>query len=315
MRLILLLSVLCCGIIAGAPVMAAPMETIAVVVNEDAITKSDVEDRTSLIIASSGLPNTPDIRQKLLPQIIGALVDEHIMLQEARRLELDVTPAEVSEGFATVANQNNIPPEKFREMIKQSGINIATMEDQIKSQIAWSKVVQKKLHAQAVVSESDIDAQLARLQSQIGNTEYLVSEIFLPIETPEQATQVQQLASGLVQEIRSGKAPFFKVAQQFSKAAGSPQGGDLGWVQNGQLAPELNEALPNIEVGTVSAPIRTISGLHILTVRERRSISADTLPSRDQIANTLGMARLDRLQRRHLQDLRAAAFIDNRLGS
>lgn len=91
----------------------AQVEGIAAVVNEDAITMSDVEDRMRLIIASSGLPNTPEIKNKLSGQVVGSLIEEQIKIQEGRRLEIDVTQDEINQGFATIAQQNNIPVDKF----------------------------------------------------------------------------------------------------------------------------------------------------------------------------------------------------------
>jgi len=297
----------------SVPSHAVRSEGIAVVVNEDAITHSDVNDRLALIIASSGLPNSEEIRQRLTPQIIGALVDEQIRLQEARRLDIKINQPEIDRGFAAVAQQNNFSPEQFREMIKKGGLNIKTMEAQIRAQIAWSKVVQKRLRPQVIVSDNDVDNHLERLRSNTGKPEYLVSEIFLPIENPKEEAQSRQLAMDLVSKIREGKAPFFKVAQQFSKSAGSAQGGDLGWIAQGQLAQELDQILPTIGKGQVSNPVRTISGFHILTVRDERIVTTENLPGRDQVMSALGLERLERLQRRYLLDLKSAAFIENRL--
>ncbi|MCC6598847.1 MAG: peptidylprolyl isomerase [Alphaproteobacteria bacterium] len=299
-----------------APASAAEKAmSIAVVVNEDAITLSDVNDRLKLIVASSGLPATQEIRDRLLPQVIGALVEEQIKLQEAHRLELGVSKAEIDEGFAQIAAQNKFTPEQFRAMIKQGGLNIATMESQIKSQIAWAKVVQAKVRPKIIVSDSDIDTYIDRLNAASGKNEYLVSEIFLPVENQKEQMQVQELANRLVQETRSGKAPFFKVAQQFSQSAGANGGGDLGWVREGQLAPELDEALPQIGSGKISTPIRTLSGYHILLVREQRIISKDTIPDREGALSVIGTERLERQARRYLMDLKSSAFIENRLES
>lgn len=316
MRVFLLtLTVLTLGICLGPlQAAAARTESIAMVVNEQAITMSDVQDRMALIIASSGLPNTPDVQQKLLPQILGSLVDERVRMQEADKLNLSVSPAEVDEGFATIAQQNNMEPEQFRQMIVRGGLNIKTMEDQIRAQIAWGKVVQAKLRPQVVVSEGDIDNYLERLAGNTGQPEYLVSEIYLPVENPKQQAQTQQFAQKLVQEIRSGEAPFEKLAQQFSKSAGAPQGGNIGWIARGQLSQELDEKLPLLEKGAVSAPIHTPTGFYILMLRDQRVVTADNLPSRDEVMSTIGLQRLDRLQRRYLMDLKAAAFIENRIG-
>ena len=66
----------------------------------------------------------------------------------------------------------------------------------------------------------------------------------------------------------------FPFARQFSQAAGANTGGDLGWVQAGQLSDDLNKALLMLHPGQVSPPIRSAAGYHILMVRDERTISA-----------------------------------------
>ena len=58
----------------------AGSERIAAVVNEDAITITDVNDRLRLVIASAGLPNSNEIREKLKPQVMGALIEESLIV-------------------------------------------------------------------------------------------------------------------------------------------------------------------------------------------------------------------------------------------
>ncbi len=288
--------------------------SIAVVVNHDAITLSEVDDRMKLIMTSSGLPQTQEIKVKLLPQVINSLIEEQLKLQEAETLKINIPPEDIQNGFAEIARQNNFTPAQFRSVLGQNGVNVETMNRQIRSQIAWSRVIQKSLLPKISVSDSDVDAYLERLRAAAGKREYLLAEIFLPVEDPKDDNDTRQLAHRLYSEINSGQAPFYKIAQQFSKAAGSAQGGDIGWVQQGQLPDELDKALPMLEKGRISTPLRSLSGYHILLVRDFRTISEDTLPSSDQVINILGGERMDRAQRRHLLDLKATAFIENRLG-
>lgn len=296
------------------PVQAfAQSESIAAVVNEDAISKSDVGDRMKLIVLSSGLPNSPEIREKLTPQVLTSLIEEQLKLQEAKRLEIEVTPEEVDEGFAMLAAQNKIPAEKFKEMLNQSGINLVTMQRQIRAQMAWTKIIQAKMRPKVLITDNDIDEVIRRLEGTQGMTEYLLGEIALPVDNPEQENDVRSLADKLSRDIRSGQAPFIKVAQQFSQAAGAAQGGDLGWVQASQLPPDIADALKSANKGDITAPIRSLTGYHILYVRDVRTITKDSIPERDKILSTLGVERLDRMQRRYLQDLKTGAFIETRI--
>jgi peptidyl-prolyl cis-trans isomerase SurA len=290
----------------------AAREGIAATVNEDAITLSDVDDRMKLMVVSSGLPDTEEMRAKLRGQVVNMLIDERLRMQDAARNDVTVKPQDVAGGFETLAKQNNLSAKEFRAVLAKKGVPASTLERQIESQIAWGQVVQKILRPQVAVSNADIDDRLRRLQSSIGKTEYLLAEIFLSVEDRKQEAEKKVLAGRLVSEIRDRHAPFQAVARQFSQSAGAAQGGDLGWVAESQIDPAIAAALASMKTAGISAPVRSSSGYHILLLRDRRSIGKDSLPSREQIMNRVGTEALERLARRRLQDLRDAAFIDTR---
>ncbi len=299
--------------VALSPAMAERSMRIAAVVNADAITESDVEERLRLILASSGLPNTKEIRDKAMPQVVSSLIEEMLMLQEAARNDIRITDEEKEAGFAEIAKQNNFTAEQFDEIMKQSGIPKRTLMRQIEAQLGWTKVIQTVLRPKVNVKDTDVDVRLERLQNNIGRNEYAVAEIFLPIDKADEESDVRKLANQLVQEMRAGKAQFPAVARQFSRAAGAESGGSLGWVQEGQLPEELDEVVKTMQKGEISNPTRTTAGLHILTLRDSRIIEERIIPGRGALINQIGMERLDRLQRRTMQDLKAEAFIDRRV--
>lgn len=289
--------------------------SIVAVVNQDAISESDVQDRLHLIISSSGLPDSPDLRKRVLPQVLDGLIEEQLKLQEAGRLNIEVKPEDITQGLKAIAEQNKFSLEQFESIMKSQGISRTTMERQISAQGAWSKVVQGKIRPQITVSPNDVDARKARIQGAIGKTEYLVSEIFLPVETPSSDTTVRQLAEKIYSELTASKnaAPFAAVAAQFSKSPGAAEkGGSMGWIQDGQLPKELNDVLPSLSEGQVSSVIRGASGYHILQMSKKRTISSELVPSDDDILNQIGLERLTRAQARYLADLKAAAFIDRK---
>lgn len=287
--------------------------SIAAVVNDEAISASDVAARTKLILVSSGIPDTPEIREKMRPQILSSLIDELLMMQEAGREKITVKPEEIEGGFATIAQQNNMSADQFKSLLRQQGIPQKTLAGQIESQIAWSQVVQAKIRPQIVIAENEIDAFLERIRGDIGKAQYQVSEIFLPVPSPQDEGNVRQLADRLVRQMTEGHAPFPRVAAQFSQSAGASRGGDMGWVREGELPQELDAALAGMKEGSLSRPVRTLTGYHILLLRKKSVMTEDAIPSRADVYNKLGLEQLDRLQRRKLLDLKAAAFIENRV--
>jgi peptidyl-prolyl cis-trans isomerase SurA len=120
------------------------------------------------------------------------------------------------------------------------------------------------------------------------------------------------LADKLVMEMTQNHVPFPRVASQFSQAAGASRGGDLGWVQEGQLDPKLDTIITHMKEGELAKPVRTDDGYHILFLRQKTTVTDQSLPSKAGIMEHLGTAELERRARRFLMDLKASAYIEHR---
>ncbi|MEI6557140.1 MAG: peptidylprolyl isomerase [Rhodospirillaceae bacterium] len=250
-----------------------PLERIAAVVNDDAISLTDTEARLRLALLSSNLPDNPDVRQRLLPQVLRSLIEERLQIQETKRLNISVPDQEVNAALAKIAEQNRMQRGDFERLLKSHNVPVSTLINQIRASLGWNKLVQRKLRPQVFVSDDEIDAYLERLRANNGKPEYLTAEIFLSVDTPAQDEEVRRTGDHLVDMMRQG-APFSAVARQFSQAAGANTGGDLGWVQIGQLSDELNKALVQLRPGQVSPPVRSPTGYHILMVRDQRTVNS-----------------------------------------
>lgn len=308
-----LLSLLLALMVFAAPAKAQQTLGIAAVVNDEAISMKDVQNRMKLIMVSSGLPNNDEIRKRIMPQVVEGLIEEQLKLQEASRNNVTVSDEEVEEGFKVIADQNKFTTDQFREVIKKGGIEITTLTRQIKTQLAWNKYIKQVLHRRVNVSETDVDTRIDRMKTKLGQTEYLAAEIYLPLDDAKRNAETQQFATRMVAELQAKRAPFGAVAAQFSKGAGAENGGSLGWVQQGQLPPDMETALFSLEEGGVSNPIKMPDGLHILHLQKKRTLTEESIPSRDDLKNIIGFERLDRVQQKTLIDLKSAAFIDRRI--
>ncbi|MBV6632230.1 MAG: peptidylprolyl isomerase [Alphaproteobacteria bacterium] len=252
------------------PVKAsAQVEGIAAVVNDDIISLSDLRDRLTIAIVSAGLEDNEEIRRRLQEQVLQTLIDEQLKRQEAIRLELPISDEEIEEELGLMAQRNNMETEQFQSMLAGRGVPLTSLREQVGSDVAWRKVINARLRRQVTISEDDVSMRKQQLRQQQGQIAYGVQEIFLPVENPAQDEAVRSLAIRLVEQIRRG-APFAAVAAQFSQGLGAQQGGNLGWIQPGQLAPEIDVVLPRIGVNRISPPIRTEEGYHLIAVRRVR---------------------------------------------
>ncbi len=280
----------CAALAFAAPAMAAPEKAakpaagkaagkqaaasgqrvgIAAVVNDDVITFSDIEDRMRLYMLGAPPNLPPEAKQKVLQQAMYRLVDEKLQLQEAKSLNINPTDKEVEDGFAMLAAQNKATPEQFRDRLTQAGVNLNTIQDQIRAELAWTQVVRRKLRPQIVISENEIDTEFDRLQRSSGRTEYRIAEIFLSFDGEASEKNAREQMERLIVDLGKGR-PFSQAAREYSEAPGAATGGDLGWIEEGILAPELNDAITKLQPGQLSPPIRTNKGYHLLFLRDVR---------------------------------------------
>lgn len=292
--------------------MAQSSFAIAATVNKSAISESDVNDRLKLTFASSGVPKSNVEKNSARTQALNLLIEEELKIQEAERQNLSVTKEEIDVGFANLAKQNNMTADQFKIILEQQGIPVSTLRQQVKAQLAWIKVVTQVLRPKVDVSENDINAKMALMKDKIGATEYNAFDIFLPVTNESEEAKIKELAEKIIAELKAGRAPFEMAAAQFSKSETAPRGGSLGWVKEGDLPKELDLAVRSLSKGQISPPIRGLGGYYILTVKETRIASKETLPSEDEMLNTIGLERLERLATRYLSDIKSAAFIDRR---
>lgn len=248
---------------------------IAATVNDEVITMSDVSSRTHLYLSGGhGVP-PPEVKRQVEQQALDKLIDEKLQMQEAKALGITVTPEQVDEAFARVAQQNNFTPEDFRRRLVADGIRMGTLRDQLMAELAWSQVVRRKLRPQISVSEAEIDSAMEQISRGKGKARYRVAEIFLAVPDAAKDAAVRAEIEKIAAELAKG-ARFPDMARRFSQAPGAATGGDLGWVQEGQLDPRIDAALKGMSAGQLSAPVRSAAGYHLLFLRDMQQPSAGT---------------------------------------
>lgn len=259
----------------GAAVQTAPSQGLRVVarVNDDAITDFDLSQRVLFAIKTSGLQDSADLRQRMAPQMLRQMIDERLQVSNSKKLGVKPTEAEIQNRYAEIERAAGLGRGQFRQYLQSVGVAPDIATQQIEAQIAWAKIIRRKVRSQVDVSEAEIDDAMNRMRSNVGKTETRVAEIFVPVDRADSVEEGKRSADRIMEQLRRG-APFAAVAQQFSQGASAAAGGDLGWVLPNALDPSLDAALDKIQPRTFSEPIRSASGWHILYVVDRRPFAA-----------------------------------------
>ncbi|WP_448578520.1 peptidylprolyl isomerase [Thermaurantiacus sp.] len=256
------------------------------IVNGDIITDTDVDQRLNLVLAANNNQVSPQEREALRVQVLRNLIDEKLQIQEAASHDVTVPDAEVEQAYARIAKNFRQTPEQFAAFLRQAGSSPTTMKQQIKSEIAWSRLLRKRVEPFIAVGDDEVQAVIAKLEQSKGKDEYRVGEIFLSA-TPETMGRAMNDAARIVQAIRSG-ASFVAYARQFSEASTAAVGGDLGWVLADQLSPQIADIVKQIPRGNISEPIAVPGGVMIVAVIDKRQVlaanPADAVLSMKQIS-------------------------------
>jgi peptidyl-prolyl cis-trans isomerase SurA len=256
------------------PAPAAQGEKIVAVVNGDAITSGDVEARGRLFALSTGMAITPEVLDRLRPQVTKQLIDERLRLQEVQRRKIVVNDREIAEAIGEIEARNNMPKGVLAASLQGRGVALRTLIDQVRVQLGWTRVLRDELGSKADITDAEVAEQVRLFKAQTGQPEYHVGEIFIPIDNPANAADAQRFADTVITQLRSG-APFPVVAAQFSQSQTALQGGDLGWVRANQLDPEVAAVAREMPPGAISNPVRVPGGFEIVSLAGKREIGRD----------------------------------------
>ncbi len=242
------------------------------IVNGDIITDTDVDQRLSLVLIANSGRVSDEEREVLRLQVLRNLIDEKLQIQEASTNEVRIADAEVEAAYARVAANFRQSSQDFETFLRAGGSSPASIKQQIRGELAWSRLLRKKVEPFVNVGDDEVQSVIRKLEETKGQEEFRVGEIFLSA-APEMQAQVQNDARRIVEQVRAG-ASFVAYARQFSEASTAAVGGELGWVRAEQLSPALQGVVPNLARGAVSDPVLVPGGVAIIALIDKRQVMA-----------------------------------------
>lgn len=242
------------------------------IVNGDVITDTDIAHRLALVLMANGGRIDEAERQRLRLQIVRNLIDEKLQLQEAAENDIRIPESEVQRSMDRIAQNFKRTPAQFEAYLAQNGSSANSLKAQVRAELAWSRVLRRKVEPLVNVGDDEVQAVVDKLNAAKGKDEFHVGEIFLSA-TPENIDAVMEDAARIVGQVRGG-ASFVAYARQFSEASTAGLGGDLGWVRSEQLNDVVAPVLAGMQPGQVSDPIAVTGGVYIVSLMEKRQVLA-----------------------------------------
>ena len=156
---------------------------------------------------------------------------------------------------------------------------------------------------------------LIQLRNKAGGTEQMVKQtnfrhIMLSPNEIRDEQQTEDAIREFRQKIIDGE-DFATLARQNSDDPGSVvAGGDMDWINEGQLSPDMASVIDALDIDSLSEPFRTTNGWHIAEVMERRVTDLSTIYLRNQAEGSLRNRKFDLELQNWLIEIREEAFVE-----
>jgi peptidyl-prolyl cis-trans isomerase SurA len=267
------------------------IDRVVAVVNNEVITRADLNNRTQMATAqlkSQGTPPPP--RDVLERQVLERLISTSVQLQFAKETGLRVDDTELDRALARIAAENKLELQGLRAALEKDGIPFEKFREDIRDEIVMARLREREVDNRIVVTESEIDNFISTQQTQTERgDEYNLAHILVTVPenaSPEQIQARRARVDQALSQLKSG-ADFRQVAASFSDAPDALQGGAMGWRDASRLPSLFLEAVKTMAPGAVSAPLRSANGFHILMLVERRGSTTPVIVSQTRARHIL----------------------------
>jgi len=237
--------------------MAAAMPSLAqnarVTVNGTPITDVQISQRVKLFTLEGNRGGSKGATEQL--------INEAIQMDEAKRMGISVSNAQVDDAFLQIARNLKMSSDKLRQMLQQGGINMDTLKDRLRAAIAWNAVTEQAIMPQVQISDLELDQQAANKLQAYQGFDYILKEIIF----------VGQGSSGRTGQANQYRRSFagcdtaVDLSLKYTDAAVI----DVGRRHATQMPEAIAKELAGLNVGGITKPRVVESGVSMLAVCEK----------------------------------------------
>ena len=273
----------------GAP-GAEIIEEIAARVNDSIIVRSEVQDRRAALVRQIEEEMPPEEREETLARaqedVLFDMINQELLLQRARlQFDMDKYFDNLQKDFM---RKNEISSQSELDLfLKNSGLTTSEFRRLLLRSNVPQDVLQFDVARKLVVTPEQIQAyydenpDLFLLPGKVSLGEIVI------LADSRGREEALVLARDAVARVRVGES-FDQVARDLSEAPSKEKGGNVGPFETGDLAPNLEAQAFSLPLGTVSEPMETSYGYHIMTVISRTDAGLAPLAEvREEVERTL----------------------------
>ncbi|NOR43706.1 MAG: molecular chaperone SurA [Gammaproteobacteria bacterium] len=245
-----------------------PLDRIVVIVNDDVITQTMLQNRVEDFRNQLELSQLSRIEPETLKkQVLERMIRDIIQIQQAKLFGITVDDLMLNRMLEQLAKSNNMSLEVFRETIENEGINYTRFREQTRDELIIKQLQQRMVANKVTISDQEVKQFIEQSESSdSSNITYHLRHILIATPesaTPEDISKAEQEAEFVYKRLEHG-SKFEDLAIKESTGRNALQGGDLGKRKANELPLIFVDAVKNISPGEFSKPVKSASGFHLL---------------------------------------------------
>ncbi len=249
------------------------LDRIIAVVDNDVITRGELDDRMRMIVQQLEKQGTPlPPKEVLEKQLLERMITDRLQLAFAAQTGLRVDDPQLDKTLERIAEQNKLSLSDFRKTLEEDGISFRKFREDIRREIILARLREREVDNRVTVTESEIDNLLTTQKARGANDDELeISHILIRVSeqaAPEELQKLRAKAEDALKKLQEG-ADFSQVSAGYSDAPNALEGGKLGWKKLSELPDLFQEPLKTLKAGEVSPILRSSNGFHILKITDR----------------------------------------------
>ena len=292
------------------------LERIIAVVNDEIVTEQDLEYMMAPVIAQyrtvyTGLAYVEKVKE-MRKEFLQKVIEDKLILSEAKRRQVIVKDEEVDEMITEV--RNKFPNrEVFLKAIEDQELTEKELWNRFRDQLLMQKLVNYEVRSRVSVSPGEVSEYYKSHPEEFSQGDRVrLQHILIRSGGARTVEEAKNFAEALVVQIKSGKF-FEELAKTYSEAAEAEEGGQMGWMEKGQLLGNIDEQVFALGAGELTSPIQSSLGSHIFKVLEKETSAVKPLSEvRNEIQEQISREKTNVRLEKWISDLRKNAYISIR---
>jgi peptidyl-prolyl cis-trans isomerase SurA len=204
---------------------------------------------------------------------LNKLIEEKIILLEAKRKGIEVSDKEVDEAVEEVRSRYATSLIGFEDLLAEENLNVTTYKKLMKDKMTESRLVNREVDAMVVVTDNEVKRYYdAKKKDYLAGPEAVeLKAIFLKLNEDASVTEITDMkikALKIVSMLRAGEN-FEQLVEEYSDEPLKSHEGELGTFARGKLIPLLDRVAFSLNEGEVSDPLWVSEGAYILQVAHK----------------------------------------------